>query len=131
MVKCRGGVHTHEAAYTLAEAGALEGLAEVGAFHFHDAAHFVKAGAHALSDAVTEGFAANCPLSAGKICSACCLTRRLIRIVSRDDGGAVVVVARVQDKTDGIPDPFRRLDRAKFIEHQDFGIEDGTKDVQL
>ena len=54
----------------LTEAGALEGLAEVGAFHFHYAAHFVKAGAHALSDAVTEGLAANCPLSAGKICRA-------------------------------------------------------------
>ena len=91
----------------------------------------MKAGAHALSDAVTERFATNCPLSAGKICSACCLARRLIRIVSRDNGGAVVVVARVEDEAHRIPDPLRRLDRAKFIEHQDFGIEDGTKDVQL
>jgi hypothetical protein len=40
-----------------AEAGAAVGLAEVGAFHFYDAAHLVKAGAHALTNPVAESFA--------------------------------------------------------------------------
>jgi len=51
----------------LPEARAFEGLAEVGAFHFHDTAHFVKPGAHALADAVAESLSARCPLRTGKV----------------------------------------------------------------
>src|SRR5439155_9420206 len=46
----------------LPEAGTSEGLPKVGAFHFYYPAHFMEAGAHALSDAVTEGFAPSGPL---------------------------------------------------------------------
>jgi hypothetical protein len=44
-------------AKNLAKAGAAD-LAEVFAFHFDDAAHFMQAGAHAFSDPVPQGFAA-------------------------------------------------------------------------
>ena len=59
------------------------------------------------------------------------LARGVIWIVRGDDGGAVVVIARVQDKTDGVPDPLCGLDRAQFIEHQNLGVENWTKDVEL
>src|SRR6476659_1401730 len=35
-----------------AEAGAPKGLPEVGPFHFHDPAHLMEAGTHALSNAI-------------------------------------------------------------------------------
>jgi hypothetical protein len=68
-------------------------LAEVFAVHSYDTAHFVEAGAHALGDAVAEGFGAGGGSSGGdrpdyaggwfvfKVCS--------------DYGGAVVVEAGV------------------------------------
>src|ERR1700730_13053260 len=58
---------THSDTRSSPEAGAFEGLAEVGTFHFHDAAHFVETGAHALSDAVAEGLSSRGPLRTGKV----------------------------------------------------------------
>ena len=58
------GVHARP---SLSEAGAFVRLAEIGAFHFYDAAHFVEARAHAFADAIAESFSANCALRSGKI----------------------------------------------------------------
>ncbi len=54
-----------------------------------------------------------------------------VGVVGGDDGGALVVVAGVEDVGDGIPDPVGGLGRAELVEDKDFGFEDGSEDLQL
>ena len=63
--------------------------------------------------------------------SAICAGGGLILKIRRDDRGAIVVVARVQDQADRVPNPFCRLHRAQFVQHQNVRFKDGTKNVQL
>jgi hypothetical protein len=50
-----------------AEAGASESLAEICAFHLHDAAHFVQSRPHAFANAVAKGLAAGSALGTRKV----------------------------------------------------------------
>ncbi len=86
-----------------------------------DAAHFMQAGAHALSDAVAKSFAArggsrwrNRTIRAGG---------GLIVKIGRNDGGAVVVIAGIENQADRVPNPFSRLYRAQFVEDQDIAFQ--------
>lgn len=113
----------------LAKAGAAEFLAEVFTFHLDHAAHFVQAGAHAFSDAVAESFIAR-SRSGGRH-GAVRAGGGLVFKIRGDDGGAVVVVAGVENEADGIPNPFGGLDRAELIEHQHVSLKHGAKNVEL
>src|SRR5258708_8864708 len=113
----------------LSEAGAAELLAEVFAFHLDNAAHFMKARTHALSDAVAEGLGARGSTYGGN--GTIRASRRLVLKICRNDGGAVVVVAGVQDEADGVPNPFGWLDRAQFVKRQNVGLKNGAKHVQF
>ena len=54
--------------------------------------------------------------------------RRLIIEVCRNDGRAVVVIARIQDQADRIPDPFGRLNCSQFVQNQNVGLEHGAQE---
>src|SRR5208337_2994364 len=113
----------------LPEAGATEFLAEIFTFHLDDAAHFVQPRAHPLPDAVSKALR-----SRGRPHSrtaAIHAGRGLILEVRRNDGCAIVVIARVKNQADRIPNPFRRFYGAQLIEHQDVGFKHGTKHVQF
>jgi hypothetical protein len=51
--------------------------------------------------------------------------------IGGNDGGAVVVVAGIQNQAHRVPDPFRRFDCAQFVEHQHFGVEHGPQNVEF
>ena len=84
-----------------AEAGEVDGLAEVYAVHLHHHTHLLEAAAHALSDAVSEGFLAG---GAAQFLDVA-VEGGGVGVVGGDDGGAAVVVAGVEDVGDGVPDP--------------------------
>src|SRR5258708_38928795 len=49
----------------------------------------------------------------------------------RNDGGAVVVVAGVQDEADGVTNAFGWLDGAQFVKRQTVGLKNGAKHIQF
>src|SRR3569623_861722 len=65
-----------------AEAGALDGLAEVVAAHFNLDAHFGEARAHAVADAIAERLLARCAFYAAERST----TSSEVEVVSGDDG---------------------------------------------
>src|SRR5437763_6326260 len=80
----------------LAEVGAAELLPEIAAVECDDATHFMQPRTHALPNAIAQG-----------LCAAGCARGRyrsghsgggLVVKIRGDDGGAIVVVARVQDQ---------------------------------
>src|SRR5258708_10549159 len=113
------------------EAGASEGLPTIRAFDLYDAAHVVQPGTHALTNAVAQGFRAGGALSAGKLRAAIRVFGRIIWIVGRNNRGAIVVVAGVQNQTHRVPNPFCGLDRPEFVEREHFRFEHRAKDVQF
>ena len=113
----------------LPKTGAAKFLAEVFAFHLDDAAHFVQAGAHTLSDTVTQSFRArggsggrDRPIGA---------SGGLVLKIRSNDGGAVVVVSRVENEADRVPNPFARFYRAQLVENENVRFEYRTKNVQF
>src|SRR6187402_2657 len=54
-----------------------------------------------------------------------------VRVVGRNDGGALVVVARIENVSDGVPDPVRGLGRADLVEDEDLRIEDRLQDAEF
>jgi len=85
----------------LTEARALD-LTEVLACHLHDAAHLVEAGTHGLADSVTESiipgaFSAFEKSSERFVRLGQHFRGWFVREVGSDDGGAAIVVTRVQD----------------------------------
>jgi 4-amino-4-deoxy-L-arabinose transferase-like glycosyltransferase len=113
----------------LAEAGAADGAAEIVAVHFYHDTHFREARAHAFADAVAEGFVAHraaCAIDAvGRAAGG------KVGVVGGDDGGALVVVARVENEGDGVPHPVSGLGGAQLVEDEDFGVENGPEDFHL
>ena len=51
--------------------------------------------------------------------------------IGGNDGGAIVVVARIEDKADRVPDPFGWLDCSQFVECQHLGLEDRPQNFQF
>jgi hypothetical protein len=111
----------------LAEAGTAYSAAEVFAAHFDDNAHFGKAGAHALADAVAKGFFAHGARGGVSTDS----TGLEVGVVGGDDGGPLVVVAGIEDVSDSVPDPLGGFGGAELVEDEDFGFKDGAKDFEL
>ncbi len=107
--------------------GPTSGLAKILARHLHADAHLGEAGAHAVADAVAEGLLAGGALGIGFRSAA----GRQIGIIGGDDGGLLVVVARVEDEGDGIPDPLIGLLRAQVVEHENFGGEDRLEQLEF
>ena len=85
----------------------------------------MEAGAHAFADAVAKGFPARGGESGRARRKLGCHHPRggFIGKVRGDDGGAIVVIAGIEDEADRVPGPFAGLDRAEFIEHQHLGFE--------
>src|SRR5579863_4090596 len=108
---------------------AAELLAEVGAVERDNPAHLVQARAHAFPDTVAEGFAASRSLGGRDRCGDSC--RGLIVEIRGDDRGPIVVIARVQDQADGVPDPLCGLNRSKFIEDEYVGLKHRPKHIQF
>ncbi len=107
-------------------------MAEVLSLHFYDDTHFLEAGAHAFTDAVAEGFAgdgAACfgeavvGIAAGGGCAG------LIGEVGGDDGGAVLVVAAVEDVGGGVPGPVAGSDVAEVVEDEEVTGDDGFEEL--
>src|ERR1051325_5743041 len=104
---------------------------EVLAVDLHDAAHLEYARAHAFPDAIAQRFFAGSAEGAATLGVVARTRGRRVGKVGGEDGRALVFVARVQDVAHGIPNPFRRLDRAQLVEHQHFSLKDGTQDLHL
>src|SRR5271167_55652 len=106
--------------------------AEVGGDDFHGAAHFEKAGAHAAADSLVEGIFAggHDEFSAGKPRGFAFLSRIVI-VIRRDNRGAPLVVAGVQDDADDVADPIGRFASAEIIEDQDFNRADGFENAHF
>src|ERR1700730_15447511 len=88
-------------ARNLPKAGAAD-LPEVCAVHYDDAAHFVKTGAHAFSNAIAQGFAARSPLGTGEFRGRVHVPvlTRIVRKICGDDRRAFVIVACGQNEAD-------------------------------
>src|ERR1700733_4424734 len=95
----------------------------------------MQPGAHTLPDSIAEslflrrifgGFRASRPYISTQS-----FAFGEIGIVRGDDGGAIVVIPRIEDQADRIPNPFRGLDRAQSIENQHLALKNGSKHVQL
>ena len=48
---------------------------------------------------------------------------RMVFKICRDDGRAVVVIARIEDQAHRVPNPFGGLHGAQFVEHEDVRFE--------
>src|ERR1039458_5203561 len=92
-----------------AEAGALDALAVVLAGHLDPDAHLGQPGSHAVADAVAESLFAGGAFNIGQISA----TGRQVSIVGGNDGRQFVVVTRVENQRDRVPDPIVRLLRAQ------------------
>src|SRR5580704_17310816 len=97
-----------------AEAGALDGLAEVFTGNFDLDAHLSEARSHSIANAVAEGLLAGGTLGATEASAG----SGLVRVIRRNDGGLLVVVASVEDEGDGVLDPLVGLLRAKVVEDE-------------
>ena len=113
----------------LAEICTSKLLPEVGAIKGDDPAHLMETGAHALANAISESLVA-CRRSYLRNRSGDS-RRRLIFEVCRNDGCAVVVVARIEDQADRIPYPFGRLNCSQLVENEDVCLKHGTKNIQF
>src|SRR5271165_4663252 len=100
---------------------------KVGPTHFDHNAHLGEAGAHALTDSVAQALLAHGALWAAHARAA----GRMIGVVGGDDGGSLVVVARVEDVGHGVPYLFGGLRSAEFVENEDFGLEDRAQNFKL
>src|SRR5580704_14106298 len=80
--------------------------AEIGGADFDGAAHFEEAGAHAAADALFEGiFARGGDEFAVGEAGGFAVRSRIVEIVGGDDGGALFVIAGVEDDADYVADP--------------------------
>src|ERR1700690_2996747 len=92
----------------------------------------MQARPHALANAVAERFTAGGgkgggtrrKLRSGGRC-------RLVGKISRDDGRAIVVVARVEDQADRVPNPLARLHGAEFVEREYLGFKNGAQHLKF
>src|SRR5580700_6060357 len=113
----------------LAKICAAKFLPEVETIELDDAAHFVEAGTHALSNAVAESLFPHSGASCGQRTSTC--RGGLVVEVRSNDGRAVVVVARVEDEAYRVPDPLGRFDRSQFVEKKYLHVKNGAQHVEF
>src|SRR5579859_5472761 len=111
-----------------AEACACNLLAKILTVHFYHDAHFRKARAHTLADPVAEGF-----IAAGATGSVTAVrgAGRQVGIIRRDDGRALVVVARIQNERDRVPNPVGGLRGAELVKDEDLRFENGLQDLHF
>src|ERR1700722_11533404 len=125
----RSSAGINEIVPALAEAGPLNGLAEVVAAHFDFNALLRQTGAHALADTIAKRLFTHYVAGCGR--SLLGQRRRCVGIIGRDQGGPLVVVACIQNQGYGVPHPIGRLLRSQLIQDEHFGLEDGGQDLQL
>ncbi len=97
-------------------------------------AHLVQARAHAFGDAVAEGLAPAGALGrsfTAQVGGTGEAALGQVREVRREDGGALRVVAAVDDVGDRVPLPVGGLHRAELVDDQHFGVEHGAQHVHL
>src|ERR1019366_474479 len=88
-------------------------LTEIVTMHLDHHAHLLQPRAHAFADAVAEGLLAHRG-SDLPVRSWVYAKWSGIRVISGDDSGETVVIARVQNLGHRIPHPFARLGRAEL-----------------
>ena len=102
-------------------------LAVVFAVDLDKAAHFEQTGAHALADAITERVIGRDSLG----CRHACLSWRAVEEIAGDDRGQGIVVPRVEDDADCVPNPLGRLYRSDVVDQNNFGLENRAQNLQL
>src|SRR5579862_2439429 len=95
--------------------------AEIGGADLDGAAHFEEAGAHAAADALFEGvFARRGYEFAIGEARGFALGCGIVEVIGGDDGGALFVVAGVEDDADDVADPVGGFAGAEVVEDEDF-----------
>lgn len=95
--------------------------AKIGGGDFDGTAHFEEARAHAAADALLEGVFANSGNEpAARAASGFAVGQGVVEIICGDDGGALLVVTRVENDTDDVADPVGGFAGAEIVEDEDF-----------
>jgi len=95
--------------------------AKIGGAHFDGAAHFEESGTHAAADALfervfTDGGNEPAPGAASGFAGG----RGIVEVIRGDDGGALLVVTRVENDADDVADPVGGFAGAEIVEDEDF-----------
>ena len=102
--------------------------AKIGGAHFDGAAHFEESGTHAAADALFERVftdGGNEPASGAA--SGFAGGRGTVEVIRGDDGGALFVVARVENDAHDVADPVGGLAGTEVVEDEDFDGADGVE----
>ena len=115
------------AGWTQPKRARLMFLAAILTGHPDADAHFAKTRKHAVADAVAQSLFAGGALGIRESTGGC----RQVVVICGNNRGLAVVVARVEDESDRVPDPLIGFLRAQVVEDQNIGGEDRLEELEF